>query len=149
MGTSMGYKFDYDSVHGILRCRFSGDVNNDDLIEFYRTAGRNVGLTRPLIGLTDFSAVTRFDVTAETVRQLAKAAPAMPQMERPRIIVAPADRVFGLARIFEIEGEVTRPNVHVVRTLAEAYAILGITEEPSYTPVEQLESLRTPFSLES
>ena len=144
----MSYKFDYDSAHGILRTRFSGEVDNQELVEFYRAAGRNVALTAPLIGLTDFSAVTRFDVSAETVRQLAKSAPAMPQTERPRIIVAPADRVFGLARIFEIEGEVTRPNVHVVRTLAEAYAILGIAEEPSYTPVEQLESLRTPSSSE-
>ena len=41
-------------------------------------------------------------------------------------MVAPSDKVFGLARMFELQGEGTRANLHVVRTMKEALAILGV-----------------------
>jgi hypothetical protein len=34
-----------------------------------------------------------------------------------------------MARIFEVEGEATRPNLHVVRSVKEAWAILGVEME--------------------
>jgi len=42
--------------------------------------------------------------------------------------------IFGLARIFELEGEATRPNLHVVHTEHEAWAILSV-KEPRFEPV--------------
>jgi hypothetical protein len=131
----MPYHFDYDPKYRLLRTWFEGEVTDDELVEFYKKAGENVALTDPLCGLTDFSACTRFEVTADTIRRLAKLTPALPQPSRPRVIVAPTDRMFGMARIFEIEGETTRPNIHVVRTLQEALLILGVFEQPRYEPV--------------
>lgn len=61
----------------------------------------------------------------------------MPQPDRSRIIVAVSSQIFGMARMFEFEGEITRPNLHVVRSLAEAWAILGI-REPKFEPVSEL-----------
>jgi hypothetical protein len=142
----MSYQFDFDPVHGTLRTRFEGDVTDEELVEFYKGAGAAVALTDPLRGLIDFSACTRFDVTADTVRRLAKSTPALPKPAAPRAIVAPTDRMFGMARIFEIEGETTRPNIHIVRTLAEALVILGIFGEARY---QSLESFRTGQSQES
>ena len=131
----MSYEFDFDDKHRILRCTFSGDVDDEELLGYYKKAAEYVTLTDPLIGLSDFTNVIRFSVSVETVRKLAKAAPAMPQAARPRVIVAASDRIYGMARVFELEGETTRPNVHVVRTMREAWAILGIAHPPSFTPM--------------
>ena len=45
---------------------------------------------------------------------------------RPRVIVAPTNLEFGLARMFQIQGESARPLLSVVHTLDEALAALGI-----------------------
>ncbi len=67
----------------------------------------------------------------------------MPKMDRPRVIIAPADHAFGMARIFEIEGEATRPNLHVVRSAKEAFVIFGVEmEEAQFGPISGL-----PFTL--
>jgi formylglycine-generating enzyme required for sulfatase activity len=41
----------------------------------------------------------------------------------------------GIARMFELEGEQTRPNLHVVRSAKDVWAILGI-REPQFEPLE-------------
>lgn len=51
-----------------------------------------------------------------------------------RVIVAPRDLVYGTARMFQVLSERTRKNVHVVRTLEQAYKILGI-ESPTFVPL--------------
>ena len=122
----MPYHFEFDETNRILRCRFDGRVNDEALKEFYRLAAEYVAQTDPRAAIIDLSAVTSFEVSPETIRELAKSAPAMPDPSRPRCIVAPSPQIFGLARMFEIEGEVTRPNLHVVHTLEEAWAILGV-----------------------
>lgn len=145
----MAYRFDFDPVHGILRTRFEGVVTDEELVEFYREAVEQVALTNPARGLIDFSACTRLEASVGTVRMLARTPPAMPQPERPRVIVAPGDRTFGMARIFEIEGEITRPNTHVVRTVGEALSILGVLGEPHYGPIESSTRLRGEVSDQS
>lgn len=133
----MAYQFEFDSTHRILRGNLIGRVTDEDLTTFYRMTAEYVAATDPRAAVTDFSAVTTFEVTAETIRMLAKSPPAMPQKSRPRVIVAPSDHVFGMARMFEFEGEVTRPNLHVVRTLDQAWAIL-VVQQPQFGPVVEV-----------
>lgn len=86
------------------------------------------GAERPTYsGILDMSGVVSFNVSAATVRQLAQLPPAIPDPNIPRVIVAGSNQMFGLARMFEIQGSDTRPNLHVVRTEKEALAILGVT----------------------
>jgi hypothetical protein len=60
----------------------------------------------------------------------------MPKIDRPRVVIAPTDYKFGIARIFEIEGEPTRPSLHVVRSVREAWAILGLEmKEAKFEPI--------------
>lgn len=59
----------------------------------------------------------------------------MPDATRPRIIVAPTTIGFGLARMFQILGESTRPLLTVVRTVDEALAALGV-QSPHFEPLE-------------
>jgi len=85
--------------------------------------------------LMDMSAVTAFEVSAQTARELARSAPALPDPNHVRIIVAPADHIFGIARLFQFEGDSTRPNLHVVRTLREAWVLLG-AQDPRFEPLQ-------------
>ena len=131
----MPCNFEFDSANRILRCRFEGAVTDDSLSECYRGIGKYAALMAPSTGILDLSAVASFEVSPETIRKLASLPPAIPDPRTPRVIVAPSPQVFGMARMFEIHGESTRPSLHVVRTKEEAFAILGILE-PQFEPVQ-------------
>lgn len=133
----MAYHFEFDSKNRILRGNFTGRVTDEELTSFYRMARSYVDRTDPQAALTDFSEVSSLEVAAATVRKLAKSEPALPQTTRPRVIVAPSNHIFGMARMFEFEGETTRPNLHVVRTLDEAWAIFGV-QQPKFGPVPEV-----------
>ena len=130
----MAYLFEFDSKNRILRSRMTGRVTNDEIVEYYRAVPKYVALTDPLAAILDLSAVTVLDVSPEKVRELAKAEPAVSDPRRPRIVLAPSAQAYGLMRMFEMLGEQTRPNLHVVRDEAEVWAILGILE-PHFDPL--------------
>ena len=130
----MAYRFEFDSKNRILRGRFEGQVTDEELKRFYRVAGQLVAKILPRAGITDFESVTSFEVSPETIRDLASLPPAMPDPGQPRVIVAPAPDIFGLARMFQLEGEETRPTLHVVHKLREACAILGV-QHPKFKPI--------------
>ncbi len=132
----MGFVFDFDPTHQILRSIFSGRVSDEDLLNHQRVALLLVTSLDPRFAMIDFSAADPFEITSDGMRKLAKLPPAMPKVDRPRVIIAPSDHAFGMARIFEIEGEVTRPNLHVVRSAKEAFAIFGVEmEEAKFGPI--------------
>lgn len=130
----MAFRFEFDSIHRIFRIKFSERVTEDDLTYFYRMAALLVESLDPLSAIIDFSDVSSFESSAQFIRELAGLPPVMPKMERPRVVVAPKDYVFGLSRLFGVEGEATRPNFHVVRSTREACAILGV-EEPEFEAI--------------
>jgi hypothetical protein len=130
----MPYHFDFDSGNKILRCRFTGRVTDEELMEYYVAAGEYIAQSDALAGLTDFSGADSVEVSPATVRQLANLPPVITDVNRIRCVIAPTDKVFGLARMFELQGEQTRINLHVVRTLKEALAILGVPT-PKFEPL--------------
>ena len=79
------------------------------------------------------SAVTSFEVSSKLIHDLANSLPILANPSSTRVVIAPSPAAFGLARMFEIVGESTRPNFHVVRTSKEAFAILGVLE-PQFKP---------------
>jgi hypothetical protein len=131
----MAYLFDFDSVNRVLRVRFSGQVTDDDLLSFYRMAALMVEALDPLSAISDLSGVTSLQTTSEMIHMLANFPPALPQPCRTRVIVAPSDETYEMARMFELEGAATRPNLHVVRTVEEAWDIIGI-RKPQFKPVQ-------------
>lgn len=52
----------------------------------------------------------------------------------PRVLVATATVVFGLARMFQLLGERKRPDLKVVHTMDEALAELGV-QSPHFEPL--------------
>ena len=130
----MPYHFEYDSQHKILMAKFEGQVTDGLVRDFYREFGSRMAATDLRGHFVDLSDTTSFDVSADTVRAIAALAPVDPIPSRPGVVVAPAADVFGFARMYQILGEATRPNLHVVRTLREAYALLAIAS-PQFKPL--------------
>ena len=130
----MPYQVDFDPTNRILRARFIGRVTDDDLKEVYRFGQENVARFDPLSGITDFSEATAVAFAPQTMRALARTKPIMPDPSRPVIFVAPSPELFGMARLFELQGAEARPNLHVVRTAEEAYQILEV-RDPQFSPV--------------
>ena len=137
-GPRVPQQFDFDSTHGIVRGRIEGRVTDADLRNMYRKAAAMYAkLGAKMSGaITDFSAVTAFEVSAQTVLEMANLDPALPDQKKIRVIIAPKPVIFGMARMFEMFGERTRPNLHVVRTEQEAWAILGVWN-PKFQPFEE------------
>lgn len=131
----MPYPFEFDSTHRILRCQLEGRVTDEELSGYYRDAERYAKQTDPLAGILDMSGVTSLEVSPETIGELARLPPAMPYPSRPRVLIATSPAVFGVARMFELQGQATRPNLHVVRSEKEALAILGVAET-SFEPIQ-------------
>jgi hypothetical protein len=125
----MAFVFDFDPTHHILRSIFSGHVSDDDLLNHQRVGALLVTSLGPRFAIVDLSGADPFEATADGMRALAKLPPAMPQRDRPRVVIALSDHAFAMARIFQVEGEATRPNLHVVRSVKEAWAILGVKVE--------------------
>ena len=83
----------------------------------------------------DLSGITQLDVSTSAITRLARShAPELPT----RVFVAPKDVVYGTTRMFQVLSENTRKNVHVVRSLAEAYKLLGLGS-PKFIAVSTLE----------
>ena len=132
-GSSMAYYFEFDSSNSIFRCRVEGDVTDASLKECYEVVGEYAALTNPNAGIMDFSNVASFNVSSQTVRDLAHRTPVMPG-SRPRFLVAPSTHVYGLARMFQQYGSEARPELQVVRSVDEVYTFLGV-REPQFEPV--------------
>lgn len=129
----MAFVVDFDAKHNILRVTLEGHVTDAILLDAYATMAR-CAVSRPECrGIADVTGVTKFDVSSKTVRELAETPPAIPSPQM-RVFVAPTTFVYGLARMFQMLGERTRPNLHITRTLNEAYSLLQV-ESPEFGPL--------------
>jgi len=124
----MPFSFDFGLTDGILRCRLEGRVTDDVLKEFFRIGAQHAIRTRPTAGVVDLTEVSSFEVSSPVIERLAKSPPVLPDPKLRRVIIAPSPEIYGMMRMFEIEGEQTRPGIHVVRTPQEAWAILSVRE---------------------
>jgi len=135
--------FEFDRENKLLRVRMEGRITTETVREHYQAAGRYVLQTRPRASIWDLSGVTSLEVSTDAVAKLARSVPALPEPNRPRIIVAASAHVFGLARMFQALGEGARPRLKVVRTLEEACAALGVSQ-PRFEPLAPLDSAPAP-----
>lgn len=131
----MPYAFDFDSANRILRCRLKGLVNDEVLKDFFRTGSQYAIRTQPAAGVVDLSAVISFDVSTPAIKVLARSAPVLHDPQLRRVVIAPSPGIYGMMRMFEMEGEATRPGLQVVRSEREAWAILAV-RDPRFEPID-------------
>ena len=93
----MPYQIDFDTNNRILRARFIGRVTDDELRNVYRFGQENVARFDPLSGITDFSDVTTVAFSPQTMRDLARTKPIMPDPTRPVIFIAPTPDLLWVA----------------------------------------------------
>lgn len=130
----MTYRFDHDAAHGILRLRYIGKISDELIKQAYKATPEAVLKTNPRGMIVDLTAVTQFDVSTQTIHELADYQPTVKDPSVPRIIVAPTPYLFGMSRMFQILGEHTRPMLQVMSSADEAYAQLEVTE-PKFKPL--------------
>ena len=131
----MPYTFDFDSANRILRCRLEGQVNDEVLKDFFQTGSQYAVRTQPSAGVVDLSAVTSFDVSTPAIKTVARSAPVLHDPHLRRVVIAPSPGIYGMMRMFEMEGESTRPGLQVVRSEREAWAILAV-RNPRFEPLD-------------
>ena len=131
----MAHTFDFDLTNDILRCRLIGPVDDEALHEFFRAGAEQAVRIHPGAGVVDLSEVTSFEASAGALMQVAESQPVLPDPNLRRIVIAPSPETYGMMRMFEIHGEDKRPNLHVVHTEGEAWAILGVLN-PHFEPIE-------------
>jgi hypothetical protein len=124
---------DFDTKNNLLRVALEGRVTDAILLDAYAAVERYVASHGPCRGLVDISGVTKFDVSSHVIRELTRRSPAIPKGYM-RVFVAPLDSMYGMVRMFQILTELTRPDLHVARTIDEAYRLLRV-EAPEFTPV--------------
>jgi DNA-binding NarL/FixJ family response regulator len=129
------FNFELDAENKVFKAEFRGALTSDSVKHFYRAAAAAALLARDFrASIADFSEVTHIRATPHAIRELAALPPADPVASRPRVVVAPNALIFALARLFQALGKAARPNLHVVRNLSQALALLNVAS-PRFEPV--------------
>jgi len=121
----MGLALSFDKLHQILYIRLRGGITNEGASEYYTKLSKWFVINGTCSNIFDFSDVTDFQMSTSEVRKLAANAPPVSNGYR-NVIVAPQDVIYGLSRMYETLGGNMSDHVHVVRTIAEAYQLLGV-----------------------
>ena len=84
---SMGFVMDFDARNNILRVTLEGQVTDAILSDGCATASRYVASHPPCRGIWNLSEVTQFEVSSDTIRELAGSSPIILQGHM-RVVVA-------------------------------------------------------------
>jgi hypothetical protein len=114
-----------DAAAKIVYSRFTGILNDAGFRAAVADLAKHPGFDTAFSHIIDFSGVSAYKISANFTRAFAQEKPLF-KREAKQIIVAPQTHVFGMARMAQILRERQLPNIQVVRSLAEAYAILGV-----------------------
>jgi hypothetical protein len=103
---------------------YSGQVTDADVARQISEIQSGAPYDSEYRAITDFTHVTQFEISSEQIRLVADSK--SPLGNAHRVMVAPSDVAYGTSRMFQMLAGRTRPNISVVRSLAEAYDVFGI-----------------------
>ncbi len=113
-----------DRQRRIVSSTFYGQVTGEDLLEHRDRIKADPEFNPGFADLTDFSGIKMIAVSESALARLAGTESLFHQ-DAPHIVVVPSDLPHSLATKYRDEVRQTRPNFHVVRSLAEAQQILA------------------------
>jgi hypothetical protein len=131
---STGYTLSFDSAHKVLMVTLGPVVSKETALASRAAIIRLVAAEGACDGIADLTAVEHTEITSEGVRWLASLIPAIPASRR-RILVAPQPLIYGLSRMFQMLQEGHQSRTAVVRTLQEAFDLLGL-QSPQFEKLE-------------
>jgi hypothetical protein len=121
----MAHSLEFDADSKIIRVTVDGELGDEDAAELYWSVHSFLGSHDVDGGILDLSPVSSVAVSMDTVRRLSKNPPLFNE-PTVRVIVASGDLIFGMARMFQISRSEIHSDLHVVRSLEEAYEIHGL-----------------------
>jgi hypothetical protein len=104
------------------------EYSDDDYLSFTLNDKKHVARLSPNSYVVEVSAVTSTTVTIGTILEFAKLPPVLRDAQHHLFAVAAHPAAFWLMRMYAAAVRTSRPNLHVVKKHAEAWAILGISE---------------------
>ena len=131
----MGFRFEFDPVNSILLTRMEGELTDDLVREADVGIRKHLSERNPLVHIVECSSVTKFSMSAESVRYLARREPALKGVNCRRFFVMPSTVGFGMARMFQIAGDPHYDSVTIVRSLDEVPPMLN-GGAPQFKPLD-------------
>lgn len=127
----MDFAFEFAEAENLLRLTLTGEMTDAGVMELWSKGVPIAAAHSSCRLIVDTTGVSRFGVSPKAVTMLAKKHSADLPM---RVIVAPSDVLYGTCRMFQTLTESTRQNVHIVRTMKDAYKVLGV-ESPKFVSI--------------
>jgi len=121
----MPYHFEFDAEHRILLIVLEGRIQRQELEVLNQDIQQRAERVKPSAAIADLSPVMTLNVPAYTMRTAALG-PAPFSDETLRLIVAPTDHLFGMARMYEVFANRPVGKLQVVRSRGEALAAIGV-----------------------
>ena len=131
----MGFRFEFDPVNSILLTRMEGELTDDLVREADVGIRKHLSERNPLVHIVECSSVTKFSMSAESVRYLARREPALKGVNCRRFFVMPSTVGFGMARMFQIAGDPHYDSVTIVPSLDEVPPMLN-GGAPQFEPLD-------------
>ena len=128
----MAHRLEFDVEHKILLIIHWGAVHGREIETLGDELKLRLSELNPSAAISDFSEASAVDISSHMVRHLAMKDTTSVLRTLPRIIVAPDDHKFGLARMYEMCAYPPFVALQVVRSKKEALAELGV-RDPQFT----------------
>jgi hypothetical protein len=128
----MAFTFHFDHGHKVLLVRFGRALTKDGLDSLVAAARDFAASWGSCSGIIDFSAVEQVDLDVPYLRSFGASVRVMRGAQR--ILVAPQDHVFGVLRMYGLHQASLGDEPMVVRTLQEAFDLLGL-KNPDFQPI--------------
>jgi hypothetical protein len=123
-----------DFTHAVLLQTWHGHITDDLLVRGHEIGQKGIAEFKPRAIISDFSQVTSFNVSSQCIQSLAMLDP-VALRDQPLILVAGAEHVYGMARMYEILNDKRLVGLSVARSMRVACAIIDLTD-PQFEPVQ-------------
>lgn len=124
----MSYVIDLNPAQQVLRVTTTGTVADQECREMYACLSHLAATGGPYALIFDMSGVTKDELSAEAISDLAQRPPAVP-VGRLRVWVAWRLVDYGMGRMFELWRDGMGGQLQVVRSVDEACNMLGVSAE--------------------
>ena len=130
----MPFEMFFDRNRKVLLVRFGRALTRQALESMVQVAREFAAVHGNCDGIVDFSAVEKLDLDVAYLRAYGGSPRVMAGARR--ILVAPDDEMFGVARLYGLHQSNSQgEEPMVVRNLREAYDLLGL-KDPEFQPFE-------------
>ena len=126
----MAFALLFDRTNRVLLVKFGRALTRQALEAMVQAARAFAGVHGSCDGIVDFSAVEKFDIGLAYLRAYGGSPRVMTGARR--ILVAPDDEMFGIARLYGLHQSTSQgEEPMVVRSLQAAYDLLGL-QDPDF-----------------